>query len=88
MNRVSLVCNTGPLIALSLLELLDEVVSVFDLVTTETVVEEWRSREGEVPTGVRVLGRPVPSDPMLSAQLDPGRLRSFWRHWRITSGMC
>lgn len=72
MKRVRLVCNTGPLIALSLLELLDEMVSVFDLVTTETVVEEWRSREGEVPAGVRILDRLVPADPMLSAQLDPG----------------
>jgi predicted nucleic acid-binding protein len=60
------------LIALSLLELLDEVVSIFDLVTTETVVEEWRSCEGEVPQGVRILEGSIPSDPMLSTQLDSG----------------
>ncbi|MCH8514219.1 MAG: hypothetical protein LAT83_21555 [Kiritimatiellae bacterium] len=54
------------------MELLEEVAAVFDLVTTETVVEEWRSRAGEVPAGVRVLDQPVQPNPMLSAQLDPG----------------
>lgn len=71
MNRKRLVCNTGPLIALSLLDVLEKAVEVYDLFTTETVVEEWRNRVGEVPPAVKILPSPE-RDSFLSAQLDPG----------------
>lgn len=71
MTRFKVVCDTGPLIALALLDLLERENPVFEFVTTQTVLSEWSSRDGNIPKALKVISDPRP-DLLLSAQLDPG----------------
>ena len=70
-----IVCNTGPLIALSLIECQHVLSCLYDPVIPQTVINEWEAGEDEHP---RTLPEPceivetVVSNPFLALQLDPG----------------
>lgn len=68
-----LVCNTGPLVALSLLGLENVLSRLFQPVIPQAVVDEWRDgdRRRNLPDAMKVVENPK-LDPLLTLQLDAG----------------
>jgi len=68
-----LVCDTGPLVALSYLDLLDLVPALYRPLVTPAVLAEWKAADGrsDLPPSFEITTKP-PTDPLLTHQLDPG----------------
>ncbi len=68
-----IVCNTGPLVALSLLGLENMLAELFQPIIPRAVLTEWLDGDKgrTLPHGVNVIEDP-PMDPLLMLQLDAG----------------
>ena len=68
-----LLCDTGPLIALSSLGLLEILSSLYSPLVTRTVLREWQARDErrDLPSSFEIIDA-APPDPLLAVQLDPG----------------
>ena len=70
-----IVCNTGPLIALSLIACQDILGQLYHPIITRTVFDEWAEGEDDAPRILPATHEIVPApavDPLLAVQLDPG----------------
>lgn len=67
------VCNTGPLVALSLLGLENVLGKLFQPIIPRAVLDEWRDgdRRRNLPDALKVVENPK-LDPLLILQLDAG----------------
>jgi predicted nucleic acid-binding protein len=73
--KVPIVCNTGPLIALSLLSCQDILCEIFQPIIPQTVFDEWSkgAQKGQRTLPQRHELAPTPQlNPVLGLQLDPG----------------
>lgn len=68
-----LLSDTGPLVALSSLGLLEILSSLYSPLVTRTVLREWQARDGrpDFPSSFEIIDA-APPDPLLAVQLDPG----------------
>ncbi len=68
-----LLCDTGPLVALSFLGLLEILSSLYSPLVTRTVLREWQARDErrDLPSSFETIDT-APPDPLLAVQLDPG----------------
>ena len=68
-----IICNTGPLIALSLVGLEGVLSQLYEPKIPKAVLEEWRDGDPRrmLPTSIKVVETPV-LDPLLAVQLDAG----------------
>lgn len=68
-----LVCDTGPLVALSYLDLLELVPALYRPLVTPAVLAEWKAADGRagLPPSFEITTEP-PTDPLLTHQLDSG----------------
>lgn len=70
-----IVCNTGPLIALSLISGQDILCQLYHPIITRTVLVEWAEGEDDAPRILPATHEIVPApaaNPLLAVQLDPG----------------
>jgi predicted nucleic acid-binding protein len=68
-----IICDTGPLVALSSLGLLEIVSRLYTPLVTRAVLDEWMARDGrpDLSSAFEIIDVATP-DPLLAVQLDPG----------------
>ena len=69
-----IICDTGPLIALSSLGLLEILSRLYSPIVTRAVLDEWRARQDrpDLSSTFKIIDV-APPDPLLAVQLDPER---------------
>ena len=68
-----IVCNTGPLIALSLIGMVEVLGKLFRPIIPKAVLEEWNDGDSNriLPSSIKVVETPK-VDPLIALQLDAG----------------
>ena len=68
-----IICDTGPLIALSSLGLLEILSRLYSPIVTRAVLDEWRTRQDrpDLSSTFKIIDV-APPDPLLAVQLNPG----------------
>jgi predicted nucleic acid-binding protein len=68
-----IICDTGPLVALSSLGLLEILSRLYTPVVTRAVLDEWGARDDrpDLSSAFEIIDV-APPDPLLAVQLDPG----------------
>ena len=69
----AIICDTGPLVALSSLRMLEILSQLYSPIVTRAVLEEWRARQDRPDLSSDFeITNVTPPDPLLAVQLDRG----------------